>query len=514
MRKIRYFIIGLITFVGFNLDVSAGAILSVSDTKVNVGSSFKTTVNLNNVASWEIHVSSSGPVKDCFIDASDSTENGANGSKTYSVTCITTGVGNVNIKLSGNVTNDSFVTADISDSRNVSVVETNSNSVGNSNSNGSSNNTSGSNSRPSTNSNSNTNTKPSNNSKPNVTTPRVLSSINYLSSLSIDGVSLNPVFDKNNTEYEVVLENGTNKVNVIGERESNTSYVTGLGEVPVSEGVNFINVVVTAENGAKRTYIIKATVLEEKPIIVNVNDKSMTLVRKVEAMPSASDYYVSSTIKINDEDIPCYVSEITGYTLVGLKGNDGNIGLYRYDKDSNSYFEYNEFGFNFLRISLLDSLTVPKDYTVGSIKINEQDVTAYIKEGEYPLIYGVNLENGVESFYSYDEEENTIQRFSVLDDSDNYDKYYPYIIIGLIGFIIIQFIIMIIVVISKNKKQRKMLLNKLDTKTEFERKVSSDVKLTDIVGNSNDSSLENKVVSKKDKKKINKKLKDDDMYKF
>lgn len=505
MKRIKK-IVFLLLFMLFIPVVSAGSFsVSSNYTSPTVGTNIIVTVRADNAAGKFSVSSSNGAVL-----SGGGSEWIENGSATFSFKANSSGTAQIIVSPD-----------DVSDSSNGSVISGSKtiiiNVMDKVSNNTTSNNTSGSNSKPSANSNSNINTKPSNNSKPNVTTPRVLSSINYLSSLSIDGVSLNPVFDKNNTEYEVVLENGTNKVNVIGERESSTSYVTGLGEVPVSEGVNFINVVVTAENGAKRTYIIKATVLEEKPIIVNVNDKSMTLVRKVEAMPSASDYYVSSTIKINDEDIPCYVSEITGYTLVGLKGNDGNIGLYHYDKDSNSYFDYKEFGFNFLRISLLDSLTVPKDYTVGSIKINEQDVTAYIKEGEYPLIYGVNLENGVESFYSYDEEENTIQRVSVLDDSDNYDKYYPYIIIGLIGFIIIQFIIMIIVVISKNKKQRKLLLNKLDTKTEFERKVSSDVKLTDIVGNSNDSSLENKVVSKKDKKKlkkINKKLKDDDMYKF
>jgi len=349
------------------------------------------------------------------------------------------------------------------------------------------------------NGNSNSGSNSSTNKTTNKTTSRIKSSINYLSSLSIDGVELSPVFDKNTTEYEVVLENGTDKINVNGTKESSVSYVTGLGEISVSEGVNFINVVVTAENGAKRTYVVKATVLEEDPIIVNINNQDMTLVRKVEAMPLASDYYVSDTVVINDIEIPSYTSEITGYTLVALKGSDGNTSLYRYDKDTNAYLDYKELGFNVLRISLLEPDLIPEGYVVGSVNVNEQEIVAYTKEGEYPLVYGINLENGETNFYSYDSYENTIQRFFINEQSD-YSEYYPFVIIGLLGLIIVQFIVMIIIVVSKNKKQRKLLLSKLDVKTEHEKKH----------GNSDLKSL-----NKKNKKKINKKgSKDDNMYRF
>ncbi len=297
----------------------------------------------------------------------------------------------------------------------------------------------------------------------------IKSSINYLTKLEIEGVQLSPAFDKNTIEYEVLLEPGTEKINVIAEKESSVSYVTGVGEVQVSEGVNFISVVVTAENGAKKTYIIKATVPEENPIIVNVDDKEMTLVKKSEAMPGSSDYYVLGSVVINDIEVPAYINDITGYVLVALKDSEGNVELYRYDKENASYSKYNEFGFNAIRISLVNAPSIPDGYKLEKIVINDIEVEAYTKENSYPLVYGINLETGKSSFYTYDSLENTIQRYEVNETKENSIDYSYYIILGLSGVIIFQFIIMIIVTISKNRKQKKKLRNKLDTKTEFEK---------------------------------------------
>lgn len=380
----------------------------------------------------------SGSVSMSFDDSSNSIK-----SKSFTLTVKGNSAGTISCKVnSGRITNmssDSWINLS-SNTLTITVNNANSNSGGSTNNGGS-------------------------------TTPKatVKSSINYLSSLSIEGVELSPAFDKETTEYDVTLEAGTNSVIVNGTKESSVSYVTGLGDVTVSEGVNFISVVVTAENGAKRTYNIRATVLEESPIIVNVNGSDKTLIRKALALPSASDYYVLSSISIDDVEIPAYVSEITGYTLVGLKDDSGNVSLYRYD--NNSYLEYNEFGFNSIRISLLDT-DIPKGYSLGSITIGEKEYPAYLKDGAYPLIYGVNLETGESNFYSYDSSENTIQKF-VLSDVDDLSKYYPYIIVGLCGLALFEFFVIICVAVSKNKKLKKALRNKLDTKTLYEKSFES-----------------------------------------
>lgn len=350
--------------------------------------------------------------------------------------------------------------------------------------------------------------------KKTVVNDTLKSSINYLSSLGVEGFNLSPAFDKEVTEYDVELPNGTSSINVTGEKESSSSYVTGLGEVSVSEGVNNISVVVSAENGAKRTYSIRATVLEEEPVVVNVDGADFTLIRKSESMPSVSDYYTLSSVSINDKDIPCYVSDVTGYKLVALKDSSGNVSLYRYS--DNTYIKYNEFGFNYLKLSMTTPDNAPDGYDLSSVVIDEKEVNAYVKEGSLPLIYGVNLETGEANFYSYDSSEGTIQKF--ISKTDN-SKYYPYIIFGLVGLCLFEFIMLICVVVSKNKKMKKILRNKLDTKTSFE---MSDNK--DAIVNEDDTLGHTALISKSvgnvfdgvnDKKiKKSKKKDDDDMYNF
>ena len=347
----------------------------------------------------------------------------------------------------------------------------------------------------------------------------VKSSINYLKSLSVEGVVLSPEFNKDTTEYEVTLDSGTTSINVNGEKESNVSYVTGLGNIPVSEGVNFISIVVTAENGAKRTYNIKATVLEESPIIVNVSGIEKTLLRKADGLPNAGDYYTLSTVKINDVDIPAYVNETSGYTLVGLKDSEGNVSLYRYS--DGSYYEYKEFGFGIVRLGLLEPSEVPKGYTIGEVTINEKKVNGYIKEGSLPLLYGINIETGEKNFYSYDSSENTIQKF-VAPKENPYSKYYPYIIIGVSFLALFEFIVIICIVVSKNKKLKKILRDKLDVKTEFEKSLDNSnddenlghtALISKSVSNVYDNA-KNKKDLKKEHKKKSKKNSDDDMFHF
>ena len=73
------------------------------------------------------------------------------------------------------------------------------------------------------------------------------------------------------------------------------------------------------------------------PIYVSVDGKDYTIVRKKDVM-TAPIYYSSTEIEIDNEIIPAYKSDITGYVLVGLKDENGDISLYRYDELSEKYY--------------------------------------------------------------------------------------------------------------------------------------------------------------------------------
>ena len=91
----------------------------------------------------------------------------------------------------------------------------------------------------------------------NVTvTPK--SSINYLSSLEVEGQVLTPNFNKETVDYSVELESGTTSINIKATAEHNKANITGAGLKNVTEGINNFDIIVTAENGSKRTYKISS----------------------------------------------------------------------------------------------------------------------------------------------------------------------------------------------------------------------------------------------------------------
>ena len=123
MKKIMFIFILLILFC-FNITVNAASgSLLVSSDKVYAGDSFKTTVSVKGVAAWNIHVSATGPVKDCVINEVDVTDDGTDTDKTFNTNCVATGGGNITIQLSGDVTSaDDGNAVDISSSKVINSV--------------------------------------------------------------------------------------------------------------------------------------------------------------------------------------------------------------------------------------------------------------------------------------------------------------------------------------------------------------------------------------------------------
>lgn len=278
---------------------------------------------------------------------------------------------------------------------------------------------------------------------------------NNLKELSVEGYDLTPVFDKNTLEYTLELENGIESIKVNATKEDNTASISGTGEIPLSEGVNPVKIVVTAQNGSTKTYTINVTVKELSPIETTVGSKKYSVIRKQEFMPSASIYYEETKVMIGEEEVPGYYNSHTDFTLVGLRDEEGNSKLFLYQ--NGSYIPYQELSFNQIAIYSMDIEQIPKGYSKSTITIGDHTVTAYTKENSYPLVYGMNLETGIKRLYQYDQEENTLQRFQELNHEK--ENFYFYCVIGLISFLILTYFI-IIIVMFKNNKKKKLKLEK------------------------------------------------------
>lgn len=297
---------------------------------------------------------------------------------------------------------------------------------------------------------------------------------NYLSSLGVEGMSLSPNFNKDTLEYTVEMEPGTTKVKLNGAVEDKTASVEGLGEKEVSEGANRFEVKVTAQNGNIRTYLVIVNVKEYNPIEVEVNGKTLKVVRKRSDL-IAPQNYTETNIRIGEEEVPAYTSEITKYILVGLKDEEGNIALYRYESDT--YTLYQEFSFHKVYISLLEAKEIPKRYHKTTIQLDEKEVTVYkIKDNsKYALLYALNVETGKENWYVYNQDEHTIQIYNTeeLELLEQESEKYFMIGIALGGISLVLLIILIIVICKKNKKKEKIVGAHQKKKKEIKEELAS-----------------------------------------
>ena len=241
---------------------------------------------------------------------------------------------------------------------------------------------------------------------------------NTLKSLSIDSYELTPKFDKDTTEYSITVPSGVETIKVDAEKNDKKAKLTGIGDIGVKEGLNKIEVTVTAENGDVKTYVINVTVEEKDPIIVTVGGKKYTVVRKETDIKEIPTNFEKSTLKLGGDAIPSYENKKLGITLVALKDKDDNVRLFIYEKGTYKELYYISNGLT--SIILLDApskfLYVYKKTTFKYNDINYvgYKYLPYQNKDQY-LVYGVNLDTNEKGFYIYDKVTDGLIRYGKKD---------------------------------------------------------------------------------------------------
>lgn len=293
-----------------------------------------------------------------------------------------------------------------------------------------------------------------------VVAPREKSTNNNLKALSIDGYELSPSFNKNTTEYTVELPAEVTKIKVNATKESSYASVSGSGEIEVQEGENKIEVVVTSETGAKKTYTILATVKDNNPIIVEVDGKEYTVVKRKDALP-AIEGFQEATCTIEETEIPAFRWGEDGILLVGLKGEDGQIQLFRYSPEDGTYQAYHSIQTTGMSFYTQTPSVIPDGYQQVELKIGEETIPAYQTEEEkgYYLLYGENLTSKTTGWYRYLEEEGTLQR--LLEENSKEEEPAPssqdekvknMLIVGLAGLSAVLSLALVVVLAKKGKR--------------------------------------------------------------
>ncbi len=334
---------------------------------------------------------------------------------------------------------------------------------------------------------------------------------NYLKSLSIDGLKISPSFKKDTLEYTAEAGSNTTSINIKATANDSRSSVSGKGKHDVGEGANVFKIVVKAQNGSTRTYKVTVNVVDPNPIVVNIDGKDLTVVKR-ESVLVSPEGYEKTTIKINDIDVPAFYNETNKYTLVGLR-NEEETNLYIYNQETNTYNKYYEIKLEELNIYPLE---IEKDFgsnfTKDNIVINETTFPSLkLNNSDYHIIYARNLETGENNYYLYDSETNTAIKYkeeekqidNTLNEKEDKNDYKNMVIL-LTGACAIMMFTTLFALVSKNKSKnelRKLLKMIKDKQEESERiKKEKEIKESEEVVKEEGSSVK----PKKEKKKSNK----------
>ena len=392
---------------------------TVSSSSITSDSRVTASVTVKNTASWNIKITSAGNTNGCTNSWADASSNGKNLTKTFSVTCKANSTGSISFTLSGDITDEDFNNKSLSGTKTVKV-----------------------------------------------TKPVPASTVNDLKSLTVEGYELLPEFDEDTLEYTVSVPPTTTTVNIDATKKDSKSKIEGTGEFPVEEGTNNFKVIVTSESGSTKEYTIIVNVEDTNPIKVNVNNQEYTVLKTSRNLEIPT-LYIETTINIEGYDVPAFVNSTTNITLVALKDVKGDTNFYIY-KDG-QYYNYTEITTDNLVVYPTNKEVNLKNWVSTDININNIPVKAYkydLLDNNYYLLYGMNLLDGQENLYLYDEVENSMQIFNsdlynlLLDDN----TFYLYFIIGAFAVIILCLIIIISLIHSK-KKVRKSI-NILEQKLE------------------------------------------------
>ena len=289
-----------------------------------------------------------------------------------------------------------------------------------------------------------------------------------------EAYEISPEFNADTLEYSVTVPTGTTLVNVSATKADSTASVDGDGEIEVAEGLNTIPIVVTAQNGEEKTYTLTVNVEDQNPISVNVDGTDYTVV-KSDTLLTAPTTFTQSSVEIDGFDIPAFVNDAIGYTLVGLKNSEGNISLYRYE--DGKYTLYNELSsksYTLVPVSFAEEL----DYIKTTVEINGVTMDAYRYTDNSPLVIinALDLETGEEYLYLYDPESGAAVLFddSFIKSANQTIEYYTYVIIAFGGALFLMLILIFVLLHSTKKKQKKInqFIEKQEAKIEATRKLN------------------------------------------
>lgn len=292
-----------------------------------------------------------------------------------------------------------------------------------------------------------------------VSLPREKSSDNNLSNLTIDGYTLTPKFDRDTLDYRVVVDEGTEKINIKAVAASKYSTISGGGEVKLEDGENKFSITVKSETGVNKVYNLVVEVKDQNPINIEVDGKTYSIV-KLRSNYTCPDGFVEGETVINEINIPTCKNDKLDYTLVGLKDSEGNVINYIYDVKNKYYSMYSYAYGEDLKIVVLEGKEL-ENATKTKVTIDDKEYVAfkYNDSDRYFIVYGKNIDSGEEGFYLYDKENKTFSSYdkdfinTILNKNSNSNSNKSYLYITITFGICIVILLISLGILNNTKKK-------------------------------------------------------------
>lgn len=245
---------------------------------------------------------------------------------------------------------------------------------------------------------------------------------NSLKSLEISPGTLNPAFQPGTTAYSVTLPEDTTSIVVSAVPNDAKATVAVSHNNDLEPGENKTYIVVTAENGTQKTYVLNITCGEAKEpdeaeaqtVTVNGAEYAIASAKQLETV-EAPEGFIAGETDYKGIKVPVYHSPNRKLQLMYLLDAEGQGKWYIYTEKTENftlYIEERNAANRYVILTPGEDVLIPDGYQKSELNLNGTPVTSYVCNGDdsIVLIYAMNLD-GEPGFYFYDTVEGTYQRY-------------------------------------------------------------------------------------------------------
>lgn len=232
-----------------------------------------------------------------------------------------------------------------------------------------------------------------------------------LKSLSVSEGKLDPSFNANQHEYEVVVNDKVNKVEIKAEASDSNAKVEGIGEITLKEKETKAVVKVLNE-GEMEEYTI--TFIKETPVVTIDDLGILNEHRDAPILKGFEDHKIT----INKVEVNAKKNIQNNIVVVYAIDKEGKKGYYIYNEGKKTitsiYRPISLLGKNYVMVDIPKRFKDMNGLKFGKVKIEESEFEGWTFKDKtfknYLLIYLMD-ESGAENLYQYEATQKTLQLY-------------------------------------------------------------------------------------------------------